>query len=92
MGFQRQAQGAVVVHYMLGERHDWKRDVGLGAGLACCGVIEQGQRQFLRQPAHLPQRLAAIMAEGAERIRRGESLERGAADTAPPPQIADVAE
>ena len=92
MGFERKAQGAVVVHHMLGERHDGKRDVRLGAGLARRGVIEQGQRQLLRQAAHLPQRLAAIVTERAEGISRGKALERGAADAAPPPQIADVSE
>ena len=92
MGFERQAQGAVVVHHMLGERHDGKRDVGFRAGLARRGVIEQGQRQFLGQAAHLPQSLAAIVAKRAEGISRGKALERGAADAAPPPQIADVAE
>ena len=36
--------------------------------------------------------LAAIVAERAEGIRRGEALERGTADAASPPQVADVAE
>ena len=67
-------------------------DLRLGAGLARRGMIEQRQRQFLGQPAHLPQSLAAIVAKRAEGISRGEALERGAADAAPPPQIADVAE
>ena len=66
--------------------------MGLGAGLGGCGVIEQRQRQFLGQAAHLPQRLAAIETERAEGIRRGEALERGAADAAPPPQVADVSD
>jgi hypothetical protein len=54
-------------------------------------MIEQRERQLLRQTAHLPQCLAAIVAKRAEGIGRGETLKRGAADTASPPQIAYVA-
>ena len=49
------------------------------------GMIEQRQRHFLRQAAHLPQRLAAIETERAEGIGCSEAFERGAADSAPPP-------
>ena len=65
-----------------------------GSAPASCGsgVIEQRQRQLLGQAAHLPQRLAAVVAERAEGVRRGEALERGAADAAPPPQVANIAE
>ena len=61
------------------------------ASLAC-GMVEQRQRQFLRQAAHLPQRLAAVEPERAEGIGRGELLQAGALEPAPPPQIAHVAE
>ena len=65
---------------------------GSAPASARVGMIEQRQRQFLRQAAHLPQRLAAVEAERAEGIGRGELLQRGARQPAPPPQIAHVAE
>ena len=56
------------------------------------GVLEQRQRQFLGQTAHLPQRLAAVEPERAEGIGCGELLQAGALQPAPPPQIAHVGE
>ena len=54
------------------------------------GMLEQRQRQFLGQTAHLPQRLAAVEPERAEGIGCGELLQAGALQPAPPPQIAHV--
>ena len=55
------------------------------------GMLEQGQGNFPGQAAHLPQSLAAVEAEQAERVGAGELLEAGAGDAAPPPQIAYIA-
>ena len=91
MSFEGKPERAVVVHHMLGEGHDWQRDERLAAGIAGIGVFEQRQRQFLRQTAHLPKRLAAVEPERAEGIGCGELLQACALQPAPPPQIAHVA-
>src|SRR5262245_37202361 len=54
-------------------------------------MVEERQGNFERKPAHLPQGLAAVEAERAEAIRRGESFQACALEPAPPPQIAHVA-
>ncbi len=91
MGFEGETKRAVVVHHMLRQRHDGKGDARFVAGLGRVGMIEQRQRNVLRQAAHLPQGLAAVEPERAEGIGACELLEAGAPDAAAPPQIAHIA-
>ena len=60
MGFEGESERAVVVHHMLGERHHGERHLLLGAGFGGVGVVEERQRNFLGQAAHLPESLAAV--------------------------------
>src|SRR6185437_1769229 len=53
-------------------------------------MLKQRQRQLLRQPAHLPEGLAAVESERAAGIGRGELLQAGVLQPAPPPQLAYV--
>jgi hypothetical protein len=54
-------------------------------------MIEEGERNFLRKTAHLPQRLAAVKPERAKGVRARKRLKACARNAAPPPQIAHIA-
>ena len=87
MGFEREPQRAVVVHHVLGQRHGRERDLRLAPRLRGVRMLEQRQRDLLGQAAHLPEGLAPVEAERAERIGACQLLDPGAADTAAAPQI-----
>jgi len=54
MGFKGEAERAVVVHHMLRERHYWQRDFWLDPRFSRIGMVEQRERNLLRQATHLP--------------------------------------
>ena len=76
MRFQGQADGLVVVHDMLAERHRRElRRLGFAAFVPGLGMSEQRQVGRRLERARIPQRGAAVEAHRPERVRSREALD-----------------
>ena len=86
MGAERQLDGPVILDHLAAAGERDQRHFGLGA--QGVGGGEQGQGR-LAQPAHPPQGLAPVEAQGGEGVGVGELLERGDRHAGTAPDILD---